>query len=244
MRTIPGVLLISALILASVGMALAQEKDPNASGAASAGATSTGAVEVPGPIDAQGNMQAGTDAQANAETDATLTSIRERAKKASSKACAAVQKQLAEISRQIDAEADMKGDILVAGRVAPEFGMSAEAMTAEESNLGAGLGELIIAHTLIANSRTAVTADQLFTLHREGMGWGQIAHGLNLRIGELTAAVKSEYNVAAGRAKADGRAAMIHSGTNVSANTKAGVHAGPASAGAASSVGVGVKVGN
>jgi len=244
MRTIPGVLLISALILASVGIALAQEKDPNASGAASAGSTTGGAVSVPGPIDAQGNMQSGTDAQAGAETDAALTSIRERAKKASSKACAAVQKQLAEISRQIDAEADMKGDVLVAGRVAPEFVMSAEAMTAEKSKFDARLGELTIAHTLIANSRTAVTADQLFTLKHEGMGWGQIAHGLNLRIGELTTAVKSEYNVAAGRAKADGRAAMIHSGTNAAASTKTDVHAGPASAGAASSVGVGVKLGN
>ena len=202
MRTIPGVLLSSALILVSVGIALGQEKDPNASGTASMGATSAGGVDVQGPVDAQGNMQAETSAQAGAEADAPLSGIRERAKKASSKACAAIQKRLAEISHQIDAEADMKGDALVAGRIGSEFGMSAEAMTAEESKFDAGLGDLTIAHTLMANSRTAVTADQLFTLHREGMGWGQIAHGLNLRIGELTAAMKSEYSVAAGRAKA------------------------------------------
>jgi hypothetical protein len=101
----------------------------------------------------------------------------------------------------------------------------------------------MIAHTLMANSRTAVTVEQLFLLQREGFGWGQIAHGLNLRLGEVVAAVKSEGNVAAGRAKADGRPAMIHSGTHVNAGTKAGVRAGPATAGAASSVGAGVKVG-
>jgi len=244
MKVIPGVLLASALILSSIGVALGQEKDPNVSGTASSSTHSVGTVDVHGPIDAHGNVQTATSAEAGAGVDASLTPIRERAKKASTNACAAVQKQLAEISRQIDAEANDKGDAVVAGRIAPEFGMTAETMTAEQSSLNAGLGEVVIAHTLMANSKASVTAEQLFRLQREGLGWGQIAHGLNLRLGEVTAAVKSEYSVAAGRAKADGKPAMIHSGTNVATNAKAGVHAGPASAGAASSVGVGVKVGN
>ncbi|HEY2924068.1 MAG TPA: hypothetical protein VGJ98_03810 [Candidatus Eisenbacteria bacterium] len=255
MRAISGVLLGYALILASVGVAMGQGGDASASGTASSTTRSQGAVEIPGPIDAQGTMQSATKAEADASADAgmkadadakakaILNTIRERAKNASTKARAKVEKELAEISSQIDAEANGKGDIIVAGRIAPEFGMTGEAMIAEQSKFDTGLGELMIAHTLMANSRTAVTVEQLFLLQREGFGWGQIAHGLNLRLGEVVAAVKSEGNVAAGRAKADGRPAMIHSGTHVNAGTKAGVRAGPATAGAASSVGAGVKVG-
>ena len=86
--------------------------------------------------------------------------------------------------------------------------------------------------------------DQIFQLRDDGLGWGQIAYGLNLKMSEVTAAVKSEGNVAMGMAKADGKPAMIHSGTHIAATQNAGVHAGPASVGTASSVGVGLKVGN
>ncbi len=242
MKAIPGVILGSALILATTGVALSQ----NASGGATSTTNSTGAVDVQGPIDAQGKMQATTNAetQADASADEAVTAIRERAKKASAKTCAVVEKQLSQISRQIDAEANEKGDVVVAGRIAPEFGMTTEGMAAEQARFNTGLGELTIAHTLMANSKTQCSAEQLFQLQREGLGWGQIAHGLNLRVGEVTAAMKSEYNVAAGTAKADGKPATIRSGTRVAASTKTNAKAGPASVGAASSMGVGVKVGN
>jgi len=248
MKVRPGVFLGSALILASVGVALGQQADPSASGTTSSNQSSTGTVDVKGPVDAQGNMQAaaGTDAAAN--TDASLSPIRERAKKASAKTCAVVQKQLAQIARQIDAETNEKGDVVVAGRVAPEFGMTPEAMTAEQSQFGTGMGEIMIAHTLMSNAKTTVTCEQLFQLHKEGLGWAQIAHGLNLRIGDLGAAMNSELNVASGRAKADGKVALIHSDTRVASSTKAaakaGVQAGSTGVGAASSAGVGLKVGN
>ena len=244
MKVIPGVFLGSALILASVGAALGQQADPSPSGSTSPKSGSTGTVDVQGPIDAQGNMQAATSTDASANADASLNAIRERAKKASAKACAAVQKQLAGISRQIDAEANEKGDVVVAGRMAPEFGMTPESMTAEQSRFGTGMGELTIAHTLMANAKTSVTAEQLFQLHKEGLGWGQIAHGLNLKIGDLNAAMNTEMNVASGRAKADGKVAMIHSDTRVATSTKSGARAGSSHAGTASSAGVGLKVGN
>jgi hypothetical protein len=248
MKVTPGLFLGSALILASVGVALGQQADPSASGTTSSNQSSTGMVDVKGPIDAQGNLQAATSTDAGANADASLNPIRERAKKASVKMCATVQKQLGEISRQIDAEVNEKGDVVVAGRVAPEFGVTPEAMTAEQTQFDAGMGEIVIAHTLMANSKTSVTAEQLFQLHKEGLGWGQIAHGLNLRLGDLNTAMNSELNVASGRAKADGKVAMIHSDTRVATSTKAGakagVQAGSSQAGTASSAGVGLKVGN
>jgi hypothetical protein len=248
MRPIHGVLLGGVLILASTGVALGQRADADASGAASSTTRSTttqstGAVDVSGQSGMQAQMKAATSADAGANVDATLRPIRQRAMNAPAKSRAAVDKKLSEISAQISGEANEKGDAVVAGRIGPEFGMTAEALTAEQGKFDAGWGELVIAHTLAANAKTGVTAEQLFSLHREGLGWGQIAYGLNLRLGEVAAAVASEGSVAAGRAKADGKPAMIHSGTRVAANTNAGVHAGGTKVGAASSVGVGVKVG-
>ncbi len=244
MKVLPGVFLGSALILASVGAALGQQADPNVSGTTSSSSGSAGTVNVQGPVDAQGNMQAANNAEAGANAEATLNPIRERAKKASMKTCAAVQKQLGEISRQIDAEANEKGDVLVAGRIAPEFGMTAEAMTAEQAQFNTGMGEIMIAHTLMANSKTAVTVEQLFQLHQEGLGWGQIAHGLNLKVSEMAAAMSSEQSVALGRAKADGKVAMIHSDAKVASSAKSGSRAGSSHPGTASSAGVGLNVGN
>ena len=124
--------------------------------------------------------------------------------------------------------------------------MTGDALVAEADKFGAGLGEVIIAHTLLANSKTPVTMDQLFALRKDGMGWGQIAQGMDLRLGDIVSAAMSEGKVAQGTAKADGKVSVIHSGAThagTHAGMGAGVHAGKTGAGAAGSVGVGAKVG-
>ena len=233
MRPIHGVLLGGILVLASTGMGLAQGTDADAAGAAQA--------------QMKASMNAGADANAEvaANAEATLKPIRERAMNAPAKSRAAVDKKLSLVSAQISGQANEKGEAIVAGRVGPEFGLTADAMTAEQTKFDAGLGEVVIAHTLAANTKTAVTAEQLFTLRHEGLGWGQIAYGLNLRLAEVATAIASEGSVAAGRAKADGKPAMIHSGTHVAAaaNTNAGAHAGQTGVSASSGIGLGVKTG-
>jgi hypothetical protein len=226
MKAIQGVLFGGVLLLASLGMASAQSGDPAMSGTASS------------------TVQSATTVEGQSGTDASLQAIRDRAKSASPKARATVDKKLTKISGEIDTEANAKGKATAAGRVAPEFGMTGDALVAEADQFGAGLGEVVIAHTLMANSKTTVTMDQLFALRKDGMGWGQIAQGMNLRLGEVVSAVMSEGRVAQGSVKADGKVAMIHSGS-----TQAGTHAGLGAAvkaghtGAAGSMGVGAKVG-
>ncbi len=82
-------------------------------------------------------------------------------------------------------------------------------------------------------------------MRHDGMGWGQIAHGLDLRLGDVVSAVRSESRVADGTAKGNGKPALIHGGAHVGAHTGTGaaVHAGHTGAGAAGNAGVGVKVG-
>jgi len=119
----------------------------------------------------------------------------------------------------------------------------------ERGTLNSSLGDLVIAHTLAANSPQNVTATQLFTLQHDGYTWARIAYGLDLRSDQVAGAVESETRVALGRAKADGRPAMIQSAsaarTAASANAgmNAGVNAGGGSVGAGGGAGVGLSIG-
>ncbi len=240
MKQLQTVLFGGMLLLGSVGIASAQSSDPAVKPSTQSSSTK-----------ASTEMSATTKTETSMDADASMKAIRDRAKSGSPKARAAVDTRLKKLSGEIDTETSAKGSTVAAGRVAPEFGMTADALVAEETQFGAGLGEVVIAHTLLANSKTTVTMDQLFAMRKDGMGWGQIAQGLNLKLGEAVSAVMSEGRVASGRAKADGKVAMIHTGSTA-ANTHAGMgagahagHAGVGAAGAAGSMGVGAgaKVG-
>src|SRR5438105_10389319 len=109
--------------------------------------------------------------------------VKERGMKASAKERADVEKKLDDLEKQIETEA-IKGEPVVAGRIAADFGVTADALTAEKSQYGRGWGELTVAHTLIANAKTDATLSDLFALRTQGMGWGAIAAGLDLKLGE------------------------------------------------------------
>jgi len=219
MKAIFGVLFGYALMFVIVGTALAETPG------ASANATEE--------LTADGNASASLDA------------IRDRAKQPSRKALTKLERSLSELANQIDAEANLKGEIFVANRVASEFGMTGSLMMLERGTLNTSMGDLVIAHTLAANSPMNVTATQLFTLQHDGYTWARIAYGLDLRSDQVAGAVESETRVALGRAKADGRPAMIQSGsaTRASASAGAGVNAGGGSVGAGGGAGVGLSIG-
>jgi hypothetical protein len=125
--------------------------------------------------------------------------------------------------------------------------MTGSLMMLERGTLNTSMGDLVIAHTLAANSPVNVTATQLFTLQHDGYTWARIAYGLDLRSDQVAGAVESETRVALGRAKADGRPAMIQSGSatsaSASAGTGAGVNAAGGSVGAGGGAGVGLSIG-
>jgi hypothetical protein len=252
MRTFPVAVAGGVLLL---GLSAAWAQSSNSTGTGASSTTTTNQAATIAPVNAQGEQQTQTDLKAAtttttpspADAEASMKAIRDRAKNASSKGRALVDKKLAKVSSDVDAEATANGKEVAAGRVAPEFGMTPEALVAECDQFSAGLGEVIIGHTLMANSTNPVTMEQLFAMRADGMGWGQIAQGLNLRLGEVVSAVTSEGRVAQGTMKADGKTAMIHSGSATRVSTNAGVGAGvkAGKTGVAGSVGVGAgtKVG-
>lgn len=138
-----------------------------------------------------------------------IASVRSKGKALPAPEKDAAAKQVKDLVGGIDAEAAAKGDAIVAGRLAPEFGMTTDELMAQRTRYASGWGDLMIAHTLLGGAKTDMTIDELYLLRSEGMGWGEIAHGMGLKIGPTMSALNSEGQVARGLAKPDGKPEKI-----------------------------------
>ena len=209
-------LLGSAIAMVFAAAALAQTSDPASATPApssSSQAPATAATPAPDasatPAPAASATTPAPASDAAAATNPAIERVKEKGMKASAKERADVEKKLDATEKDIETEAT-KGEPDVASRLAAEFGVTADALTAEKSQYSRGWGELVVVHTLMANAKTDATIADLFTMRAHGMGWGAIAAGLDLKLGDVVSAVKSEQRVASGMEKGDGKAATIH----------------------------------
>ena len=136
----------------------------------------------------------------------TLSEIRERAETMPIDARNDIDKRIGATMERVNKEATARGQSILAARLAREFRMTTEGLLDEKSEQGLSWGELVIAHTLLANSNASVTLRDLVTLRSEGLGWGAIAFGLRFHMEDLEAAIKAEGRVAMGLSKNDGKA--------------------------------------
>ena len=220
--------MFTAMCLALTGSAMAQTGGSGDPGAATQ-------VQQTPPATAQPEA-----AQPATGADDATKSIREKGSQLSKKEGKAVDARLEATEKSVDAAATKEGDQKVADRLAKEFGVTSETLMQEKSQFNAGWGQLTIAHTLMANSKTPVTLQQLFDMRSSGMGWGQIAHGMGLKVGDLVSASKSEASVATGHSKPDGKVASIHGASGHDAKTgeaMRGSHSHGAVGGGAAKVG-------
>jgi len=177
---------------------------------------------------------------ADAALQARLGEIRQRGMALPAKDKETVGKLIETEAKEVDLEATSKGEAVIAGRIAGEFGMTPDALQAERAGLNAGWGDLLIAHTLVAGSGSDLTVAQLYQLRREGMGWGEVAHGMGLNVGQALAGIRAEGRVAKGMLKPDGKPAKIAAGTKkASGGAKAGESSRGGKADAAARVGAG-----
>lgn len=235
------IVLGSVVVLACAASAFAQSSDPASSTKPSSPSTDQSATPA---VSAETAAQAQVSQKAPVSNPA-IDKVKERGMKASAKERTDVDKKLDLIEKEIQTESTTKGDGEVAGRISSEFGMTADAFTAERAQYGRGWGELMVAHTLMANAKTDATLADLFTMRSQGMGWGQIAAGMNLQLGEVVTAIKAEQRVAMGLEKGDGKPAMIASGsatTKVKANAKPSTKAEVKASAAGVGVGGGVDI--
>ena len=177
-------------------------------------------------------------AEVRSATEEELQVIRQKGAAVKAKASAAADAKLNAASLDVEKEATTK-EVDVSTRLASEFGVTKESLVAEKQSLSVSWGEVLIAHTLQANSVVPVTVPQVVALRVEGLGWAQIAAGLGFGLPSAVAAVQSEVKVALGSTPADGKVAVIRgSKLDVSANTKPGTKS--AKAPVSASVGAGL----
>jgi hypothetical protein len=201
-KLIWSITIASALMIA--GLALAQTGTPTPSKAAPPSGT-------PGVGTGQENKGLNTaETKAADQAKPELEAVRTRAKTMPAKQVAATEPKIDAEIKNVNGEAAKEGSN-VADRLAIQFGMTPGALEAEKTKFNAGLGELMIAHLLFSNEKTTstITLDDLFTLHQEGVGWGQIARGMGLNVGDLVIAAKSEGRVATGMTKPGTKMRMI-----------------------------------
>ena len=233
---------IAATLFLSTAVAFAQ--DPAASSTPPPATTTMATPSDPAaPAQAAPETQANANANAQANAD-VLANVRKTGTTVDAKARDKFEADVTVAAKQVEADAASAGDAKVAERLGAEFGMTPDAFVAERNELGTSWGQLMIAHTLMANATADVTARQIFDLRTEGMGWGQIAHGLGLKLGPALGAVKTEARVARGLEKADGKVTTIQGpGSRVAAKAAAKASIRANASGTQAKVGAGVGVG-
>ena len=196
--------IVTVWTLAVVGFAAAQTQTatpPEVTPPSSTPGVGTGSQN-------QGLDQAETKAADQAKPE--LEAIRTRAKTLPAKENVATERKLDAEIKEVNTDAAKAGS-RVADRLAKEFSLTPGAIEAERTQFNAGFGELMIAHLLLANqkSTSTMTIGDIFKLHQDGMGWGQIAHGMGLRLGDLVSAARTDARIATGKAKADTKTPRI-----------------------------------
>ena len=233
--------LAAGLMLALPVAALAQSgassgQNPLLGGSSSGLSNAQASIQSTSPSD---QASADADAKAKVEAQLKIDAILARGAKTSAKIRADVDTKLAATTHKVDDAASQSGDAPIAERLAAEFGMSSDAIMAEKQTLGASWGQLMIAQTLASNSSSGLGVDQIYQMHTDGNGWGQIAAGMGLKLGELVSATQAEGRVAVGLEKPQGKAPQIH---GAMASTHSTSHAGANTAGAKVGSNVGANV--
>jgi hypothetical protein len=233
--------LAATLMLAFPLAALAQSgassgQNPLVGGSTSGLSNAQAAIQSTSPSD---QASAEADAKAKAEAQLEIDNILARGAKTSAKTRADVDAKLAATTHKVDDAASTAGDAAVAQRLAADFGMSSDAILAEKQTLGASWGQLMIAQTLASNSSSGLGVEQIYQMRTDGNGWGQIAAGMGLKLGDLVSATQAEGKVAAGLEKPQGKAPQIHAAT---VSTRSASHVGANAAGAKVGTNVGANV--
>lgn len=193
------------------------------------------------------SANAAAEAMAKADAQAKYEQLKQEVQTKGSKVTTAArtraEARLESSAKAVDAEG-AKSAQGVSNRLSSEFELSAEALAEERQLLGVSWGQLMIAHTLAANSSSQVTVEQLIQMRKDGMGWGTVAGGLDLTMGDVISAVNAEAGVALGRTAADGKVAVIHGpGARAGIGTGVKMGAGLGSQGKGAAIGATVEAG-
>ena len=127
-----------------------------------------------------------------------LRAIRQRAGSMPVDARIDMDKRITATIERVNARAAAQSSSAVAARAAAEFSVTSETILEEKGTHGWSWGEVLVAHTLLANSTQGLTAQDLAALREDGFGWASIAYGLRFRMEDFEDALKEQGRVAMG----------------------------------------------
>jgi hypothetical protein len=157
-------------------------------------------------VAAEGGSDASDEA---AGQTADLSAVRARAQMMPIDTRIDVDKRIGATVERVNRQALERGSSAMAARLSAEFSVPKEALLEEKGTLGWSWGEVMIAHTLLANTPKGMAFQDLETLRSDGLSWAAIAYGLRFRMEDFEDAIKAQGRVAMGLTKADGKSEVI-----------------------------------
>jgi len=152
-----------------------------------------------------------------AATKAKIMAIEQRGEAVSAAVRKSTELRVMGLARQIDLEAESDHAAFME-RLSTEFGEPIARIASQRTMSRAPWGEYVIAHTLRASVGFPITTSQIVALHRDGMAWAMVAHGLGLDVESFVRAIDAERQVALGESRPNGRVArIVAAGGNTSA---------------------------
>lgn len=135
-----------------------------------------------------------------------LSEIRDRAESMPIDTRTDIDKRIGATVTRVNSDASTKGQTKIAAKLASAFGLTSDALLELKAEYGLSWGELVVAHTLLANSIVKVDLVDLASLRSDGLSWGAIAFGLRFHLEDLEEAIRAEGRVATGLSKTNGPA--------------------------------------
>ena len=102
-----------------------------------------------------------------------------------------IERSLTDNVSRLDAEATSRGDAAVADRLATELGVSKSLLEEQRATFDADWGDLLVAYTVVQQSRGSFTVGDVLDLRNKGMTWFQIAKAMKVAPGRLMNTIRN-----------------------------------------------------
>jgi hypothetical protein len=152
------------------------------------------------------NDEAPDSSAAAAPKVSVLSEIRDRAESMPIDTRTDINKRIDATVTRVNKDSSSKSQTKIADKLASAFGLTSDDLLELKAEYGLSWGELVVAHTLLANSSVKVDLVDLASLRSDGLSWAAIAFGLRFHLEDLEEAIRAEGRVATGLSKANGSA--------------------------------------
>jgi hypothetical protein len=153
-------------------------------------------------VGAVGSARAGDQPDPGAEPHrVSMSEIRDRAGSMPGDLRRDIDKRIAATVERVNRDATTTGQARIATKLASQFGITVDALLDVKSERGFSWGELVVARTLLSDSKRAINLDDLGSLRAEGLTWGALAYALGFHLEDLEDAIRAQGRIATGLSK-------------------------------------------